>query len=198
LIISNFGGDWYLVVPLVFKTSVGSEKDPGWVRFPFTSAILNKVSTMRIRLRRSIVPAVLLVGGLTSLIYGVGHHSRGVLVEEETKTMVDVPIGLPAPDMTGDASPGETSPNGASPPEGQPMMPGAGPGGDNPFGGPPGGNPFGPPRTVKKEVSRIDLVTVMTGEPRLMREVSVGGVIRLDNGDLKRTYSGEGPSLCPS
>ena len=33
------GGDWCLVVPLVFKTSVGLDKRPGWVRFPFTSAI---------------------------------------------------------------------------------------------------------------------------------------------------------------
>jgi hypothetical protein len=29
------------VVPLVFKTSAGSDYDPEWVRFPFTSAIFS-------------------------------------------------------------------------------------------------------------------------------------------------------------
>ena len=32
------GGDRRLVALLVFKTSVGPEEGPGWVRFPFTSA----------------------------------------------------------------------------------------------------------------------------------------------------------------
>ena len=35
------GGERYLVVPLVFKISAGSDEDPEWVRFPFTSAIFS-------------------------------------------------------------------------------------------------------------------------------------------------------------
>ena len=32
------GSSWVLVCPLVFKTSVGGERPPGWVRFPHTPA----------------------------------------------------------------------------------------------------------------------------------------------------------------
>ena len=39
MIEKHLGGDRQLVLLLVFKTSVGREKRPGWVRFPFASAI---------------------------------------------------------------------------------------------------------------------------------------------------------------
>ena len=32
----------------------------------------------------------------------------------------------------------------------------------------------------------------------IIREVTIGGVVRLANGHLKRTYSGKPPALCPS
>ena len=32
----------------------------------------------------------------------------------------------------------------------------------------------------------------------IIREVTFGGVVRLANGVLKRTYSGKPPALCPS
>ena len=35
-------------------------------------------------------------------------------------------------------------------------------------------------------------------ERAIVRDVTVGGVARLADGRLRRTYSGKGPSLCPS
>ena len=35
-------------------------------------------------------------------------------------------------------------------------------------------------------------------ERAIVRDVTVGGVARLADGQLRRTYSGKGPSLCPS
>ena len=118
--------------------------------------------------RRAIVPTVLVIGGLASLIYGAMFRSVPVLEEHETKTTIEIPMDLPPP-----------GPSGESP---QPGGPG--------FGGPP---PF-----LKKEVTRVELVTIVESEPVLMGEVSVGGVARLESGELKRTYSGKGPALCPS
>ncbi len=61
------------------------------------------------------------------------------------------------------------------------------------------GFPGGPPPMVKKVVKRIDVNTVVELEPALTRELSVGGVTRVESGELKQTYSSnKGPSLCPS
>ena len=35
-------------------------------------------------------------------------------------------------------------------------------------------------------------------EPQITREVTIGGLIRLSSGTIKRTYSGEPPSFCPT
>ncbi|MHC4085346.1 MAG: hypothetical protein ACYSWZ_02880 [Planctomycetota bacterium] len=35
-------------------------------------------------------------------------------------------------------------------------------------------------------------------EPAIIRDVTVGGLVRLDSGDIKRTYSGKPPSACPT
>jgi hypothetical protein len=122
--------------------------------------------------RRSVLPALLLIGGLVSIIYGAIFHSSPVLVEQETKTTIDVPLEFPPP-------PGEASPNGG------PAFP--------------GGAPFGGPlQFIKKTVTRGDLVSVVESEAAMTREVTFGGVVRLDSGELKRTYSGKGPALCPS
>jgi hypothetical protein len=118
--------------------------------------------------RRAILPALLVIGGLASLIYGAMFRSVPVLEERQTKTTIQIPMAFP--------------------PEGPP---------GEPF--PPGGPPFGGPQPfLTKTVTRIDLVTVVESEPELIREVSVGGVALLDSGELKRTYSGKGPALCPS
>lgn len=55
------------------------------------------------------------------------------------------------------------------------------------------------PAFVKKTVTRMDEVTLILSEPELMRDISVGGVVRMASGELKRTYSGEeGPAKCPT
>ncbi len=35
-------------------------------------------------------------------------------------------------------------------------------------------------------------------EPAIIRDVTVGGLVRLDSGAIKRTYSGKPPSACPT
>ena len=118
--------------------------------------------------RRAILPALLLMAGFASLIYGAIFHSAPVLEERETKTTIDIPTAFPPGEPLGEAFPS-------------------------------GGGPFGgPPPVLKKTVTRIDLATIVESEPELTREVSVGGVALLDSGELKRTYSGTGPALCPS
>jgi len=67
-----------------------------------------------------------------------------------------------------------------------------------PIPGPPPGFGFGnrppppPPRPLKL------LVLADEAEFVLIREVTFGGVTRLESGELKRTYSGRPPSLCPT
>jgi hypothetical protein len=41
-------------------------------------------------------------------------------------------------------------------------------------------------------------ITMTETEPELVREVTFGGVTRLPTGDVKRTYTGKPPSLCPT
>jgi hypothetical protein len=123
--------------------------------------------------RRAVVPAALVIGGLASLIYGAIFRSMPVLEERETQTTIEVPADfLPLP------------PSGAAGPDWSPF---------------PGGSPFAAPKMTKKTVTRIDEVTINVSEPALMSDVSVGGVAMLKTGELKRTYSGDkGPALCPS
>jgi hypothetical protein len=66
---------------------------------------------------------------------------------------------------------------------------------------PPDAPPMPPP--IKRTITNIDLVPLTISEPELIRDVSVGGVVRETSGEyagkLKRTYSGEaGPALCPT
>jgi hypothetical protein len=43
-----------------------------------------------------------------------------------------------------------------------------------------------------------EIVETSESEPGLIREVTVGGVTRLETGEIQRTYSGDAPSLCPT
>ena len=120
-------------------------------------------------LRRAIVPALLVIGGAASIIYGAMFHRAPVLVEQETTTTIEIPTDFGPPPQFG---------------QGGPLS------GDAPFGM--------PPLSIKKEVTRIDVITRVESEAALTREVSIGGVALLPSGELKRTYSGKGPALCPS
>ncbi len=62
--------------------------------------------------------------------------------------------------------------------------------------GRPPGLPWGLPAPPPSQTAQ--LVPIRESEAELVRDVTFGGVIRLESGELKRTYSGEAPSLCPT
>jgi hypothetical protein len=47
-------------------------------------------------IKRGILPALFVIGGLGSLIYGAFFHSVPVLEEQKSRTTVDVPIAFPS------------------------------------------------------------------------------------------------------
>jgi hypothetical protein len=53
-------------------------------------------------------------------------------------------------------------------------------------------DPVPPPTTTTR------VVGIGQTEPEIVRDITVGGLTRLESGELKRTYTGEAPSLCPS
>ncbi len=59
-------------------------------------------------------------------------------------------------------------------------------GGPDVQGGPPGFAPV------------YQTITMSESEPDLVREVTYAGVTRLPTGEIKRTYVGQPPSLCPT
>jgi hypothetical protein len=77
-----------------------------------------------------------------------------------------------------------------------PFSPPPVPGGPD-FGGP-GGPPFMAPPPVVDVVKRIIRTAKEEPESRLNVEVSIGGLAINQSGELKRTYAGKAPSLCPS
>ncbi|MBN1345315.1 MAG: hypothetical protein JXQ73_21660 [Phycisphaerae bacterium] len=65
--------------------------------------------------------------------------------------------------------------------------------------GPDGQSYLPPPPPPPPLPPEPEVMTLRQSEPSLIREVTVGGVIRLASGELMRTYSGqEQPSLCPT
>jgi hypothetical protein len=152
---------------------------------------------------------VLLAGG-GSLVYGLFFHK--ITIEETKQREVSVAtstlpgIGASLPESGGDAEP--------APPEEQPEAQGERDLDEgDPFRSPPsketpGGNAENPfenhpdapaPSSVKYEKVTEDYVDVSEEpEAAIVRDVTVGGVVLLANGHLKRTYSGKPPSLCPS
>jgi len=60
--------------------------------------------------------------------------------------------------------------------------------------GPPGGPGAPPPGFAPL----YQTITMSESEPDLVREVTYAGVTRLPTGEIKRTYVGKPPSLCPT
>jgi hypothetical protein len=58
------------------------------------------------------------------------------------------------------------------------------------------GAPFWAPQPPQAETTRT--VGIGLSEPVMVRDITVGGLTRLESGELKRTYTGEAPTLCPS
>jgi hypothetical protein len=142
-------------------------------------------------IQRAMLPVLLIAAGIGSVVYGAMHHTVPVVEEREEE------IDIAPPTPFGPEFPGE-GPQMGGPPEFGP--PGFGPPGFGPpeFG-PPGFGPpgFGPPSQLTKRKVKI-LVSEDEREPAIIREVTIGGVVLLGPGKLKRTYSGKAPSLCPT
>ena len=140
-------------------------------------------------IHRVVLPVLLVLAGIASVIYGARFHRTTVVEEQETER--SIPIDLPFLPFLPPPGP---SAQGAGEP---PAFPGAPPGEEPPpFAGP---SPFGPPppflTQVVKEVVQVPLDEL---EPKLVRDVTIGGLVLLESGKLMRTYSGTPPSLCPS
>ena len=65
------------------------------------------------------------------------------------------------------------------------------------FNGPPN---FMPPRLPPElqKVKRTIVVGKDAPEMAMIRDVTIGGLVLTEAGELKRTYSGKPPSLCPT
>ena len=124
---------------------------------------------------RTMPPTVLLVAAVASIIHGAKFHHTPVCEEQE----IEVPIAPPEPFASG-AFPGQ-DPFGGGPE-------------DPSFGGPPA---MGLPPELMN-VKQTVIVTEDETEPTLVWEVTIGGVTLLASGDIKRTYTGDPPSLCPT
>jgi hypothetical protein len=146
--------------------------------------------------RRIASPILLLLCGSALLLYGAIFHATPVYEEKERE------ISIPVPTPFGMNETPVAPPAAAAPPEDA-----------NPFGGQSGEadrqkdgeNPFetppplpSPPGVTFKKVTETFLEANPESEWAIVSDITVGGVTRLDNGQLKRTYSGKSPSLCPS
>lgn len=136
-------------------------------------------------IQRTIPPLLLLLGGVAAVIYGAKYHAVPVSEEQE------IEISIAPPPMSG--FPGE-------PPFEQPF-------GEPPFGAPPFGAPpdMGAPPNMRPplppgmgKIKEKIIVSEPAPEPKLINEVTFGGVALLASGELMRTYTGEPPSLCPT
>jgi hypothetical protein len=123
--------------------------------------------------RRAIVPVLLVIAGIVAIIEGVLYHPIPVFFETETTQTIEIPLVQPS-----------------SPPMDDPSAPPGMPG--------PNGMPMGAPTSIKQKVTRINRTDLVLTEPALTRDITVGGVVRTGMGELKRTYSGKGPALCPT
>ena len=134
--------------------------------------------------KRLIAMILLFLGGAGSLLYGSLYHVVAVDQEKQREITIAVPT-MPGP--------GEMpfEPQGFAPPGPEGFMP----------DGPPMESPPLPPSPpgVRMETVFEQYVEVQE-EPEwtIVWEVTIGGVTRLANGQLKRTYSGKPPALCPS
>jgi hypothetical protein len=127
-------------------------------------------------LLRGLLPMVLFCGAVGLLVYGARFHLVPVSHEEEIEVSLGPPPLFPPPPLPGE------------PPFGEP-------GGEPPFVGPP--LPGAPPPFLQSIKTKV-IVAEDESEPTLIREVTFGGVARLGSGELKRTYTGQPPSLCPT
>jgi hypothetical protein len=122
------------------------------------------------RILRATPALLVLTGGIACLVLGTA--GRTIPVSEEQEIEVEL----------------------APPPFALPGQPGFGAPGGDPMAGP---GMFGPPPFMEK-VTETVIITEEESEFTLIRETTIGGVALLASGELRRLYSGEVPSLCPT
>ncbi len=124
-------------------------------------------------LKRGLAMVLVAASGSVSLAFGLHRHS---FTFEETK---EKSVSIAVPD----------APSFGQTPFGSPRS------GDVPSGMGQGNAPLG-----LKYVTAKEKYTELSQQPEsvVVREVTYGGVVRLGNGHLKRTYSGKPPTLCPT
>jgi hypothetical protein len=152
---------------------------------------------------RAVFATLLFAGGVAGIVYAAQCHTIDVIEvqEEEVFLPADSPFGPGSP--FGGLPPYPGGSPGMPPfPEGPPSMEGSPFPEGAPFAGPPG---FGPPLPFEDPMARkikaIKTTEILhvESEPKVVLEVTVGGVTLADSGRIERTYIGdEGPALCPT
>jgi len=140
---------------------------------------------------------VLLLGGSGALCYGWLFHTVQVYQEEEREVSVAVPplFGLGETPSEQSENPGVEPPaEGVDPFRSQPEEP-AGPEGKAAESPSP---PQHPSDVTFKKVTEKYWEARYEPEWVVTRDVTIGGVARMADGQLRRTYTGTPPSLCPT
>ena len=153
------------------------------------------LARLRTILQRGFLPIVMVALGVASLLWGAARHTLEVYEEQEIEISI-----APPPEMMQSMAP-PAFPTGPEQGMGQGFL-GDPAFGDPAFGAPPdmGGMPpfiAGPPPELQK-VKQIVMISKEEPESRVVFEVTIGGLALLETGELKRTYSGAPPSLCPT
>ncbi len=152
------------------------------------------------QLPRLLLLLVLFLAGSYALVYGLFYHR--VALDETKQRTVTIGVSTLGNDQ---AAPPENAP-----PESGPASEDVDPFRSSPDGNAPAansGNPFesaSPPGLPiipgirLKKITEDYVDTVFDSERAIVRDVTVGGVMRLPNGHLQRTYTGKPPALCPT
>ena len=123
-------------------------------------------------LQRNVLPSLLLIAAGASIVYGMRYHAAAVIEEQEVEVSILVPLPFaPGPQM-GDLALGQPFRMGQMADQ--------------------------PPAFMKRTVKRIAREIRLDLEPSLTRDVTIGGLARLKSGEIRRTYHGRPPSLCPT
>ena len=146
---------------------------------------------------------LLLLAGPAAFVYGSWFHWITIYEEKDREITIDVP-NLPGMEGAGTTCPRQRL-RRTRRRNRRPLRPAADPE-KNPFESPPDRadaeqNPFESPPGVEmtsKKITAKVLEPVVEREGAIVRDVTIGGVVRLADGRLKRTYSGVPPSLCPT
>ena len=161
--------------------------------------MIHFVTSMEVK--RRVWMILLLLGGSTSILYGWVFHTVTVEVEKERQISIAVPVPsdfTASPFGQPSFRPSRKKPVSGDDRDSDDVDPFQSPSddGSNPFE-PPSDMPA-PPGMKMEKVTEKYTEDLVVPEDVIVEDATVGGVVRLANGKLKRTYSGKMPSLCPT